>query len=232
MVSRNMNLAIDIGNTRTKLGLFDGRSLVEDHVYDSLADAIIPDHEQGILSATGEIGASDALSNCTDISSVTDYPISFDYKTFDTLGQDRIANACATVGLEGSAFLIIDCGTCVTYDLVVDDVFLGGAITPGMDMRFRAMNNFTANLPLTHLDGQATFPGKSTNDSLRAGVLEGLIGEMRQFIDLSKDNNQELKVILTGGNFAQFGGALKKTTFADPNLTLRGLNEILLHLST
>jgi type III pantothenate kinase len=232
MVSPCVNLAIDIGNTRTKLGLFEGRSLIEEHNYLSLDEAIIPNHDRSILSATGEYRASEALSNCIDVSSVRTYPISFDYKTFDTLGQDRIANACATVGLDGSAFLIIDCGTCVTYDLVVDNVFLGGAITPGMDMRFTAMNNLTANLPLTHLDGQAKFPGKSTTDSLRVGVLEGLIGEMRHFIDLSKDNNQELKVILTGGNYAQFGGALKKTTFADPNLTLRGLNEILLHLST
>ena len=226
-----MNLTVDIGNSRIKLALFEDRKLTNELAFSSWNEVEKLDFDRSIFSSTAELDLPEFLNQSVQLSDVNSYPIKFDYQTFETLGQDRIANACATVGLKETAHLIIDVGTCVTYDLVADSVFLGGAISPGCEMRFKAMNNFTANLPLTQLDDQVTFPGKSTNANLRVGVFEGLIGELKQFIALSEDNFPELKVILTGGNYAPFAKALKSSTFADPNLTLRGLNEILLHLS-
>jgi len=226
-----MNLTVDIGNSRIKLGFFKDRKLTNELAVSSWNEVEKFDFERSIVSSTAESDLPEFLNQSVQLSNVKSYPIEFDYRTFETLGQDRIANACATIGLEETAHLIIDVGTCVTYDLVVDGVFLGGAISPGCEMRFKAMNNFTSNLPLTQLDDQVTFPGKSTNANLRVGVFEGIVGEMKQFIALSEDNFQELKVILTGGNYAPFAKALKSSIFADPNLTLRGLNEILLHLS-
>lgn len=226
-----MNLAVDIGNTTSKLGLFDGRELVSHHVVDSLDSDSIPNHAASILSASGVPEGVEKLHNVFMLGDITDFPLEMNYETLETLGHDRIANACATIALEGDSFLIVDAGSCITYDLVLDGVFHGGAISPGLDMRFQAMNNFTARLPLTHIDGPVAFPAKTTDDNLRVGVFEGIVGEMNRFIALSREDNEHLKVILTGGNYALFANALKSSTFADPKLTLRGLNEILLHLS-
>ena len=156
-------------------------------------------------------------------------PIIINYDTENTLGQDRIANACAAAAkFPGASSLIIDAGTCITYDVLKKGrEFVGGAISPGLQMRFKAMNDYSARLPRLHKLSKSEFPGRSTNESIEAGVHYGILGEIHQFIEETKQSFGQIKVLLTGGDISHFEKAIKYPTFANPKLTLLGLYEIL-----
>jgi len=240
-----MNLIIDIGNTRAKLAVFDQDRLIQSVVcfkenLDGHQKALrreFPKIDSGILAnvATPEDGYESALSGLSgttiNLSDRTKVPFRNAYTSPKTLGLDRIALAAAAVSnYPQKNVLVIDAGTCVTYDLVTaSKTYLGGAISPGLNMRFRALNNFTANLPLLRADDEKEIRsmGKNTIESLELGVIQGLIYEIDGFIYRFKEKYPDLTLILTGGDYEILSKRLKNTIFAHKNFLLTGLNSIL-----
>ncbi len=234
------SLIIDKGNTKTKLAIFEGRELIEilpegfpileiqGIINDKNIDRILISSVGGSMSSiTKNLKNIEIL----ELTSETSLPIKIDYETPNTLGVDRIANACAaSVLFEGENVLVIDAGSCITYDMLNGNkTFIGGAISPGLKMRIQAMNNFTADLPLVEIVNLPSSLGKSTLQCLQSGVYFGILSEIEGFIELYQELGKDLKVILTGGDNSYFEKELKYPIFAHPNLTLKGLNEILLY---
>ena len=161
----------------------------------------------------------------------TPLPIQNKYKTPKTLGKDRLAAVVAAKELYPRKHcLVIDAGTCITYDLITkESVYLGGAISPGMDMRFQAMNTFTAKLPLVKRKKTTNLIGNTTNSALQSGGVLGAVFEMEGFIRAYRKDFSPLTVILTGGAADFFAIFLKTKIFVHHNLILIGLNKLLNH---
>jgi type III pantothenate kinase len=151
------------------------------------------------------------------------------YATPKTLGVDRIALVSASVDqFPDNNVLIIDAGTCITYDFITDEnVYLGGAISPGIRLRYKALNNLTANLPLLETNQPKSIIGDSTEESIHSGVVNGVIKEIDGLIEYYKENHQDLTVILTGGDANFLSNQLKNSIFANSNFLLEGLNFLL-----
>ncbi len=236
------DLVIDLGNTRMKVALFVNQSLDgvlwlskdNQSELEQLIDASCAD--RCIVSAVSEFDTNifemlKTRTRAMKMESTTRVPVAIDYQTPLTLGTDRIANACGAAKLYPQKnVLIIDFGTCIKYDLIdATGVFRGGAIAPGLNMRFEAMHTMTGKLPLIKswdtID--TAWPGKSTQASMSTGVLQGIQAEIAQYITTANDHFEELTVVTTGGDFAFFEKAFKNIIFAHPYLTLEGLHEIL-----
>lgn len=161
----------------------------------------------------------------------TRLPIANLYETPETLGEDRLAAAVGANELfPDQNLLVIDAGTAVTYDFVSDkNQFWGGNISPGLEMRFKALNQFTGRLPLVGPGDTFQQIGRNTVEAIRAGVQNGLIFEMEQTIERFNRNYQNLQIIMTGGDSYFFDKKLKYSIFVHLNLTLIGLNRILEH---
>jgi type III pantothenate kinase len=233
---RVSNLVIDIGNTRVKWGVFEKDKLYQSGVE---ADGESPlnnadSFDKIIVSSVRKSDGFDFPPNKTLLfSRETRLPIRLDYNTIDTLGLDRIAGA---VGVHqefpGSNCLLIDAGSCITYDLItLDAVFRGGAIAPGLQMRLSAMHQFTGKLPKIKLEqSEATrYPARSTTDSMKTGVLDGMRHEIEGYISHLKKEFPDLHVILSGGDASYFESKIKAPIFVRPEIILTGLNRILLH---
>ena len=158
-------------------------------------------------------------------------PIKNGYTTPITLGVDRIAGVCgAHQHFPDRPCLVIDSGTCITYDFIDrDGVFLGGGISPGLSMRFEAVHTFTARLPLVQMIESAPLIGNSTETCIQSGVLNGVIEELNGIINRYQEKFEGLQVILCGGDARFFENKLKASIFALPNLVLSGLNSILIY---
>ena len=231
-----MNLIVDFGNSSAKAGIFDKNKLVE--VKDrlmlkdvcALAEAHNFEHIfiSSVSKSQSEIAAG-VPGNLMFLTHQTPLPFTNDYATPETLGLDRIgAVAGAQELFPKESVLVIDIGTCITYDVITSDgIYHGGSISPGLDMRFRAVHTFTANLPLIEYDESASLPGKTTRDSILSGVVFGIQGEIEGFIRMYGDKYGDLKIILCGGGSKIFELRLKEAIFAAPDLVLRGLNRIL-----
>ncbi|MEI9918750.1 MAG: type III pantothenate kinase [Bacteroidota bacterium] len=231
-----MNLAVDIGNTRIKIAIFDRDQLSGKHTFDS-----VDDFNKFLLNKTYDHSIVSSVS--TDpptlpvkgkqirLTSTLDFPISISYDTPKTLGVDRIAAACGAYQLfPGEDCLVIDMGTCITYDfLSAKGVYEGGAIAPGVRMRFAAMNHFTARLPLVGPVVDAPLTGKSTEASMQSGVINGVLEEIKGFISRYQSRYPGLKTVACGGDLVFFENSIKPSIFAAPELVLIGLNRILLH---
>jgi type III pantothenate kinase len=163
----------------------------------------------------------------------TPLPFINKYKTPSTLGADRLALVAGALKyFPDKNVLIISMGTCITYDFITSrKEYLGGSISPGMEMRFEALNTFTARLPLVKPKQVKTLLGRSTDESILTGVILGIVHEMEGFISTYRKLYPTLKIILTGGDAPLFAGRLKSSIFAVPELSLTGLNEILLYNS-
>lgn len=237
-----VNLTIDIGNTRTKLGLFDREDLVEKQYLDGTALPEIIRYATNhrvrnvILSTVGShIDASwEAELNRNffylQLNHQTPLPIKNAYGTPETLGKDRLAAIVGAWQLyPGENCLVIDAGTCITYDLLqAGGTYLGGNISPGLNMRFRAMHEFTARLPLVQREVEIDNAiGQSTLTAMRNGGQLGMSLEIEGFIRLFREQFGSLQVILTGGDAEFFAKVLKSKIFVNPDLVLRGLNKIL-----
>ena len=159
----------------------------------------------------------------------TNLPFKNLYSTPKTLGIDRIALVCASVGeFPDNNVLIIDAGTCITYDFINSkNEYLGGAISPGVRMRYKAMHNQTANLPLLTTEVPKQIIGDSTANSMHSGVVNGVLNEIDGTISQYKEKYQDLTVILTGGDAKMLSKQLKSSIFANSNFLLEGLNFIL-----
>lgn len=236
-------IAIDVGNTRGKAVLFQGSEIIQRWEFDPgvpLADNVhlhgIPEGLPIILSSVRPIGeeyleflrsrgALEVLSGSTPL------PFSSDYLTPETIGPDRLALVAGAIALlPGEDILVIDAGTCITCDMVTSEkVFAGGSISPGLDMRLRSLKEFTGALPLVSKEEGTWFPGRSTRESILAGVQDGACGELRNRIEQLLDKYPSLKVVLTGGDAPYFVKNLKNSIFASPDLVVQGLRAILDH---
>jgi type III pantothenate kinase len=237
-----MNLIIDIGNTLTKIAIFDKNDLIEKKVFYSKESEHISSFIRNqakdnsvILSAVSDY--SESLKNYLkdkfyfiEFDEKTPLPIINKYKTPDTLGKDRLA---AAVGgkhyYTDKNLLVINSGTCITYNFITaENEFLGGGISPGLSMRLKALNIFTSKLPL--LEQKESFNqliGTTTEESILSGVINGIIAEIEGIVRLYKDNYPNFKAILSGGDFIFLEKRLKSRIFAVPDLVLTGLNLIL-----
>ncbi|MDR6299499.1 type III pantothenate kinase [Mesonia maritima] len=237
-----MNLVIDIGNTFIKLAVFQkdeivSRAVFEDEKLMEKIQEILKTHkiEHGIISSVKTIPADELAFLRKNINLIIlDHTLSFPflnlYETPETLGKDRLALAAAAVKLfPNKNILIIDAGTCITYDFLENNKYHGGAISPGIEMRFKAMHNFTAKLPLikTTDENETELTGKTTRQNMKIGVLKGVPLEIDGFIDLYKQDYKDLTVILTGGDSELLSKSLKNSIFAPENFLLKGLNTIL-----
>lgn len=161
----------------------------------------------------------------------TELPIENLYETPETLGKDRLAAAVGANELfPNQNLLIIDAGTAITYDLVSEkNEFIGGNISPGLQMRFKALNHFTGKLPLVSYSDEFQDIGRNTIDAIRAGVQNGILYEIAQTIELFNKNYQNLQIVMTGGDSIFFDKKLNYSIFVHFNITLIGLNRILEH---
>jgi type III pantothenate kinase len=194
-----------------------------------------PQLNKAILSSVRNVESeiTDYLSGNVEffleMNNLTRLPIENIYETPETLGKDRLAAAVGANELfPDQNLLIIDAGTAITYDLVSKkNQFVGGNISPGLEMRFKALNHFTGKLPLVSYSDEFQPIGRNTIDAIRAGVQNGILFEMAQTIDLFNRNYQNLHIIMTGGDSIFFDKKLNYSIFVHFNLTLIGLNRIL-----
>jgi type III pantothenate kinase len=234
-----MNVVIDHGNSAAKIGIFENDVLHSQHSAKNLPDlkGILKNYYGGnlIISSVSGVHYGDfdagAFRKVVILSKDTPLPIKNGYRTPETLGMDRIAAACGAWQLfHGRSSLVIDAGTCVTYELTTSDgVYLGGGISPGLEMRFRAMNTFTARLPLVKPVDNPELTGATTTACMQSGVVWGLVCEIEGIIDRYTEKYPDLQVILCGGDAAFFENKLKASIFASPEIVLIGLNSILSH---
>lgn len=236
-----MNLVLDIGNTRRKMGLFNGAQLIEAQ----LATDWTPEHWLRYCNQAGvrnvmiaQVTEPDealvaALKERTYFLELTEHtPLPFEnkYTTPKTLGKDRLAAVAGAQALMPQQHcLVIDCGTCIKYDVMTSSSeYLGGNIAPGALMRTKAMHTFTARLPEVNRAIPEHFIGNSTETALQNGAFRGAVLEMEGFIGLFKAQFDPLKLFLTGGDAAFFKPFLQAPNLSiEPNLTLYGLNNIL-----
>ena len=234
-------LCIDQGNTSTKIGIFVNNNLVETKKFEKFGrNEIILIFTNYNIIAT--ILSSVTINNDNIVSILkehsarivilsheTDIPIKNLYKNPETLGKDRLAAVIGATYLKPNTdLLVIDAGTAITYDFInKKSEYIGGNIAPGVDLRLRALHEFTAKLPLVEADVKSPFLGFDTRTAISSGVLQGIYFEINGYIDNLKFKYPELSVFLTGGSTFYFDRTLKNTIFAEKNLVLIGLNRIL-----
>src|SRR5690554_2102736 len=237
-----MNLIIDIGNSRTKFWLFNQNYEVESAYVGELQlihiDNVLAKHEsldKVILSTVKDypedlkIHLKKNFKKFIELDEHTPLPVKNNYLTKRTLGKDRIAAAAGAAYLyPGRNVLVIDAGTAITYDFIDErNGYMGGNISPGLEMRYKALNLFTNKLPLLEADEFNGFLGQSTHDAIHAGIQKGLLYEVDGVINAFKENYRNLCVIITGGNDNFFDKKLKNSFFVHYNIIAIGLNSIL-----
>jgi type III pantothenate kinase len=232
-----MNLLIDSGNTFTKAALCDAHKILEVIQVNSPEDFQVINERfspENIIISSVNKEASEIVKRFPDVrkiilDSTTPVPIKNLYKTPATLGMDRLAGVVGGATLfNANAILCIDAGTCITYDFIDEKAhYLGGSISPGIEMRFKALHTFTAKLPLIHRKENLTLVGDSTENSILSGVLVGVVKEMEGIINEYKALNKGIKIIITGGDAGFFESRIKDTIFAEPELLFLGLKRIL-----
>ena len=238
--SQNMILTVDVGNTRIKAAVFEGDTVLESFVFDKIE---LEKNIKNILekfqtiaylvvSSVGDVEKQSFLAfenqvKVHFVSSEDSFPFSNNYGTPKTLGIDRMVLAAgATLMYPNQNRLIIDAGTCITYDFVDENnVYQGGAIAPGLRLRYESLHQFTAKLPLLTLQSPEDYVGKSTSESIHSGVVNGLVYEIDGFIDEYKADSSKIIIILTGGDAVFLAKRLKNTIFANSNFLLESLNQ-------
>lgn len=231
------SITIDIGNTRIKTALFSDGKLVEAGYFHH--SGLEPmkrwlsrvSYERVIISSTADESVNVDSLLPTDIeplylSTKTPLPVRNEYRA-ESLGQDRIANSVAGHIHDPEASLVIDTGTCITYDWTIKGTYQGGSISPGLHMRAQAMHEFTGRLPLVEMYDTDVLIGKDTEESMRSGAYFGVIKEIEGIISLFKQRFPQGSVLITGGDSLPFADAIENDIFADPLLTLKGLYGIL-----
>jgi type III pantothenate kinase len=233
-----MNLVIDSGNSAAKVGIFDHQNLMEKHSFTS------PEALRGFIKNASykNIIISSVKDDAEQITSwavhaVKKFALTYNlplpvtnlYATPETLGADRLAGVCGAQQLfPFQHCLVIDAGTCITYDFLdKDGNFHGGGISPGLTMRFRAVHTFTTKLPLVSSKEDIPLIGNSTESCIQSGVINGILTEIEGIINQYSKRFDGLRVILCGGDAVFFENQLKASIFASPELVLIGLNSIL-----
>ncbi len=237
-----MNLILDIGNTNTKVAVFEKNVMLKKITTSSdlITKSILKLQKKYLLkncivSSVTKIDSSvikkiEFFDKIIELNQKTNVPFQNHYKTPTTLGVDRIALASAAVSQHPNQnTLVIDAGTCITYDFINTSYeYLGGAISPGISIRYKALHQFTSNLPLLEPDNYKLI-GKDTQSSIHSGILNGIIHEINGIIGQYKRKYSNLTIVLTGGDTNFLAKKLKSSIFANPNFLLEGLNSILIH---
>ena len=235
-----MNLVVDIGNTSTKLAVYkSGKRISVSRINELSCEELEKELsglkiKKAILSSVKKLPPYIFDLFFTNIPYVhvlsykSKLPFKIEYETPDTLGADRIAAVAGAYScFSGEDILIIDSGTAITFDFLYGNCYKGGNISPGIDMRFKALNKFTGKLPMVEKSSGFSFPGRNTNDAILAGVISGVTYEINEYIRTFKKENKDIKVIMTGGD----GGFLKERlsweTCYMPDIVIDGLNYIL-----
>jgi type III pantothenate kinase len=237
-------LCFDFGNTRLKCAIFDD-SLIKEIIFlendnDETITNLITKYspKKTILSSVIEHNKNlenilSASSNFIKLSHLVKLPFTTPVAKPETIGADRLAlSAAAIYHYPEKNTLVIALGSCITYNFINKyRQFLGGSISPGMDMRFRSLHSFTAKLPLINSDTSGktlNFPliGFDTKTNILSGVILGMLKELDGIIDSYSDMFSNFNVLLTGGDAAYFARHLKNKIFADPDLIFKGLYAI------
>ena len=234
-----MKLAIDIGNTSTRLALFEGKDVfatsnINECILKSIQEFVAnKEISATIISSVKEINS--------EILSISDYykgfilsenltvPIKNNYKTPNTLGKDRLAALVGAYSVYPKKDIIVfDAGTCLTIDfLSAKGEYIGGRISPGIEMRYKALHTFTDKLPLVKKEKTTPIIGDDTTSSISSGVQRGILAEVKSIILEYRLQKPNTIAVITGGDCFFFEKELKNSIFANPNLVLIGLNEIL-----
>lgn len=242
-----MNLVLDLGNTLSKMAVFNGPDLVTYSAHQVLTVADLeqvmlkfPLIRHAILSSVIKQDPKLAERLRSRVGLIvldhqTPLPFINSYRTPDTLGKDRLAAAAGGHLLfPGKPVLIIDAGTCIKFDFVSEKGdYQGGAISPGIDMRFKALHQFTDQLPLIASNSKPLLIGNDTEGSILSGVLNGVAEEVKGIAARYMQQYPGLRIVLTGGHMKKleeiFNASDTKNSsiFADPYLVLKGLNSIL-----
>lgn len=235
-------LALDWGNSGIKLGWFRDDQILETAFFLE-AESVFRDiqakgtPEAIVLGPVGTVTektltALEELAPVWQIHPGMEKGISLAYKTPETLGADRLAAAVGAFCIfMNKPVLVIDAGTCITYDYISPKgIFEGGSISPGLQMRLKAMGTLTAGLPTVTYEGvsQPPLTGASTHQALISGAYHGVSNEIDGFIEAYQKRALDLQVLLTGGASGLFESTLKSSIFAEPHLVLKGLNQMLL----
>jgi type III pantothenate kinase len=236
-----MNIVIDYGNSSAKVGVFADRELRERKIFAAQAElkTFLQNFSADCLIVSSvSVDANEVASWGRHVNQrfilTPDLPLPINnrYATPQTLGVDRLAGVCGAQALfPGTSALVIDAGTCITYDFLDNTGnFLGGGISPGLRMRFQAVHTFTKRLPLVQ-PGRENAPliGDSTESCIQSGIENGLVAEIDGIVAKYGAQFPDLKVIFTGGDVPFFENRLKAPIFAVPELVLSGLNSILIH---
>ncbi len=246
-----MLLVIDVGNTRIKAAVFEGNTLLETVVFNALElqnniKTILdsyPKVADMIVASVGNRDKDDFLAlntkiNVHFVTHETLFPFQNLYETPHTLGIDRMVLAAgAVLQFPKQNRLVIDAGTCITYDFIDDaDCYLGGAIAPGIRLRYESLHHYTANLPLLTLENvlsneQQNLIGSSTQKSIHSGVINGVVFEIEGFINEYRKKYPQFIIILTGGDSDFLAKRFKNTIFANSNFLLESLNQIYLYIT-
>lgn len=234
-------MVIDLGNTRLKMGVYENDVLVH-------SESVVSHQTNSQLWENWKLTyrpdciglAATTILSDAEISWITNnsviqvgpdlhYPFEVLYKTPETLGQDRLAAVSAVYTLySGKNVLVVDCGTCITYDFITaDGRYIGGNISPGIRMRLKAMHDYTDRLPLMNLPDSITWIGQSTEEAIQNGAVAMAIMESWGMIFYLKENYGHLTTVLTGGDSGYFENQLTGEQYVHQNLILSGLNEIL-----
>ncbi|UXX80506.1 type III pantothenate kinase [Reichenbachiella carrageenanivorans] len=237
MSHRTKNIAIDIGNSSIKVGLFNHSHLEKDWTCHSVEEVVSIVNQSGairIMFCSVASSVDPFLSLLQDfeiniLSASTPIPFENHYKTKHTLGVDRIAALAGAEAIShGKNNLVIDIGSCITYDFLdKKNIYHGGSISPGIDLRFKAMNSYTEKLPLITEWESAELIGTTTKESMVSGVLNGITEELDGMISRYQAKWPDLEVIMCGRGLNSFESKLKASIFASPKLVLVGLNRIL-----
>lgn len=230
-------IALDIGNTRIKAGEFESGRLIESVSFDSIEKFLAWLDPKQLVErmVIGSVGPYEEVLKVLEARAPlhmagadwkTDVEIK--YQSPETLGIDRLAGVVAAWDKFKGASVVFDIGSCMTIDhLDEQGQYHGGNISPGWKMRLRSMHDYTARLPKAEAWKPDHLLGLNTKEALQLGAFNGLLFEMKGYIDEIKQRNDELNVILTGGDAFQFAKYLKMEIFVLPDLILEGLHKML-----
>lgn len=235
-----MNLIIDIGNTAVKLAVFNQQHLVckttcsEPRLIEEIEQLIVqfPALEKAMVSSVKNTypDLNQKLKLAVHhLNSRLRLPFKNYYKTPDSIGTDRLAlMAAACSQYPNTNVLVIDAGSCITYDFLSSEAaYYGGAISPGIAMRYKSLNEFTAKLPHLEKKSPNYYTGQTTEEAIHSGIVNGVESEIKAQISHYVNNFTDLTVILTGGDTNFLCNRLKSTIFANSNFLLEGLNSLL-----
>ncbi len=235
-----MNLIADIGNTSTKLAVYEGNRKVsaarindlsceefENKLCDTRLKKVIVSSVKRLPHFVTDLLVSH-IPFVHILSHKSKLPFRIEYETPETLGTDRIAGVAGGYQLfPGDDVLIIDAGTAITYDFLTGTTYKGGNISPGIEMRFKALHKFTSRLPILSIRDNYNSPGRNTNDAILAGVINGSIYEINEYIRTFEKKHKNCKVILAGGDSEYLKDKLIRQITYMPDIVIDGLNYIL-----